>query len=462
MTIQKNEIKHHLSLATTTTLHWKIWFLSAMGIFLEGYDLFVIGIALPLINQDFHPSAMLQGFIASSAVFGMIFGASLGGKITDRFGRRSIFIIDLFLFFIFTILSSFASNALYLIIFRFLLGIGLGADYPICASYISEIMPAKIRGKMLISAFSFQALGMIFASIVGLFVLSLDQNTNSWRIMLASGAIPSVIIMFLRRNVFESPLWLISKGKIQDALKIISKLTATSIEVLEQKINNENKKSDHPVYGHKILFSKDYIKQTFLASTPWFLMDVASYAVGIFTPILISKLIIQKPSGAISEIYRSISGAAFVDLFLVIGFIFNILLIEKLGRIKLQIIGFLGMTVGLILLLTSLFFDHKDSSLHTVFIFTGFTIFNFLLNLGPNATTFTIAAEVYPTQIRASGHGFAAAFAKFGAFLGIFLMPIITQKYGLDISLIFLTSFCFLGMIITIIAGEETKGKVLL
>jgi MFS transporter, putative metabolite transport protein len=154
-----------------TSTHWRIWFLSAMGIFLDGFDLFIISIALPLIIKDLTPNPLVVGAIGSAAVIGAILGASFGGVLTDRFGRKSIYIVDLLFFIIFSALSGFSWDVWSLIIFRFLLGVGVGADYPICASYVSEFMPACKRGKMLIGAFAFQAIGMFAAAIVGLIIL---------------------------------------------------------------------------------------------------------------------------------------------------------------------------------------------------------------------------------------------------------------------------------------------------
>lgn len=455
-------MKHHFSLQALNQTklnpkHWYLWALSAMGIFLDGYDLFVISIALPLIIKEFTITPLLQGLIASAAVLGMIIGASLGGYISDKIGRKKVYLIDMALFVFFTILTAFSLNPYYLILFRFFLGVGIGADYPICASYISELMPASIRGKMLISAFSFQALGMLAAAIIGLFIITIYPNVDAWRYILASGSIMGLIVLILRLSISESPMWLLSQGKLKAAANAFANYSSLSREAiykmlkahpLSQEISNKNFE----------LFHKKYRHQTILASIPWFLMDIAFYGIGVFTPIILGSLIHIQASGSIAAIYSSIAGAAFLDLFLVAGFIFNIIFVERIGRIRLQLIGFYGMTLGLFLILLHSFNENIQNHLGILFIFIGFSLFNLSMNIGPNATTFTIAAEVYPTKIRASGHGFAASLGKVGAFIGIFFLPIITAKFGLSASLLFLCLFSALGALITFIFQIETKG----
>ena len=147
--------------APLSRLHWKIWFLSAMGIFLDGFDLFIIGVALPLISASMDADPWTVGLIGAAAPLGAMVGAFTLGPLTDRFGRKSMYLVDLFIFLVFTALSALAWGPLSLMTFRFLLGVGIGADYPISSSYIVEFMPARLRGKMLIGGFSFQAAGAL-------------------------------------------------------------------------------------------------------------------------------------------------------------------------------------------------------------------------------------------------------------------------------------------------------------
>ena len=169
----------------TTRSHYRILALSGAGVFMDGYDLFVISVALLLIKPFFVATALDISAIASSALLGAVFGAVIFGNLADRVGRKSLYVIDLLFFVVFGAASAFSQNVLELVIFRFLLGIGIGADYPISASYIGEFVNNKNRGKLMASVFSFQGLGIL--SAVAVSIVLIPTGPEAWRWMLLSG-----------------------------------------------------------------------------------------------------------------------------------------------------------------------------------------------------------------------------------------------------------------------------------
>ncbi len=285
-------------------------------------------------------------------------------------------------------------------------------------------MPTRLRGRMLIGAFSFQALGMVAAAVVGLVILKWYPSTEAWRWMLAAGAVPAVFVMILRATVPESARWLLQHGQTKKAAEIIGQLVPAERENLKHLVHKEKHfihKREKKESGYAILFSSKYIKRTALAAGAWFLMDIATYAVGIFTPTILAAMEFKATTGhgSIARDYAATKGAAFLDIFLIIGFLLNVWLVDKWGRINLQALGFGGMTLGLFILAYASGQDLAGNAMMPL-IFAGFIIFNILMNVGPNSTTFILPAELFSTEIRASGHGFAAGAAKFGAALGIF------------------------------------------
>ena len=196
---------HALDSAPMTALHVRFWLLAGLGILLDGFDLFIIGVANPLIKKDFHASAAQVGLVSAAAIIGAVFGASLLGPLGDRFGRRRIFKFDLILFVVGSLLCAVAWNLAALIAFRFLLGLAIGLDYPIAASYLAEVLPAKGRGRWLAAAFSLQAAGIVLGACVGVVILEALPHLYAWRVMLGFGAIPALIIVVLRRGIPESP-----------------------------------------------------------------------------------------------------------------------------------------------------------------------------------------------------------------------------------------------------------------
>src|SRR5262249_31230675 len=142
-------------------IHWEIWFLSAMGVFLDGLDLFIVGVALPLIGHQFTTDPWVVGLVGAASPLGAMVGAFLLGPLTDRLGLKPMYLVYLLFFILFALLSALAWDVPSLIVFRLLLGVGIGADYPISSSLIAEFMPARVRGRMLVGAFSFQAIGSL-------------------------------------------------------------------------------------------------------------------------------------------------------------------------------------------------------------------------------------------------------------------------------------------------------------
>jgi MFS transporter, putative metabolite transport protein len=452
-----------INLVTLKPLHWQIWLYSSMGIFIEGFNLFLISVAMPLILHKYNPTPAMQGLVAGSVIIGTVFGAGFMGRLGDIWGRKKFYVANALIVTIFSLLAGFSWNLHVLIIFQFFLGIGIGADYPLCASYVTEFMPSRIRGKMIIGAFSFQAVGMLTAALVELLILKLYPNDNAWHIMLAIGSIPAFFIFLCRTTVPESPRWCIENGHKKKAINTISKLSTKSKREIIKIVNKEQrkiKKVQEKALPFSSLFTKKYIKRTILASIPWFLMDIATYGVGIFTPTIIATIITKHGSNYIGEDIFSIQGAALIDIFLVLGLIVNIFLVEKWGRIKLQLLGFMGMTFGLLILAFSVYIP-KTHSTYIYLLFTGFIMYNFLMNMGPNATTFILPAELFPTKLRATAHGFSAAFAKVGAVLGILIMPILMSKLGIFTTMIIISSATFIGFIITCFFRIETMGKSL-
>ena len=197
-----------------------------------------------------------------------------------------------------------------------------------------------------------------------------------------------------------------------------------------------------------------------LASVPWFIQDMATYGIGIFTPTVLAAVIGAKSSGdslAVS-LHNDILGArgsAIMDIFFVIGIIAAIFLVEKVGRIRLQLIGFLGCAAGL--LVSSLSF-RSDTSSNILLLSSGLMVFYFSNNLGPNAITYLLAGEVFPTAVRGKGAGFAASFAKLGAVMAAFLFPIFLHTIGTSMLLLLLAGTSLLGAVFTWRFAIETKG----
>lgn len=433
----------------------RMWALASAGIGLSGYDFFIMSAALPLIQAYFGTfSPTVAGLFATAAFFGAVPGAIISGVLSDRFGRRIILLVDVALLTITSLLCALAWSPLVLVFFRFLQGISVGAEYPISASLVGEIMPRKGRGKWMTSAFSFQAIGMTLAAIICSLILVSFPSEQAWRWMLLSCAAPALVLAILRKSIHESPRWLARKGRLKEAKASLAWLLGT------KELPPSSKKEEAPQKSHFLeLFKPEFRMRTLLAAVPWFLMDTALYGIGLFTPMILVSILFPAGSahggGFIAADFRSDNMTAIADIFLIIGFALNILLVERRGRIQLQILGFIGMAIGTGMIAL---FGMKTGEIGLIF---GFSLFNLMVNFGPNATTFLLPVEVFPTRLRATGHGFAAACGKAGATFGVFFLPMAYHTFGLRATMIMIGILCLIGAMITVIARVETKGLAL-
>jgi putative MFS transporter len=210
----------------------------------------------------------------------------------------------------------------------------------------------------------------------------------------------------------------------------------------------------HVTGGLPILFSRRYRTRTALVTIPWFLMDIATYGVGLFTPTILGAIEISgRTRGLTAHDFAVAEGSAIIDLFLLFGFLLGIWMVPRFGRIRMQAIGFTGMAVGMLVLVAAV--GLTNSSLHIPLVFVGFILFNLLMNAGPNSTTFTLAPILFPTQLRGTAGGFAAGVAKLGATLGVFLLPILKEKFGIPSVLGIVSAVSLLGLVVTLILGRE-------
>jgi MFS family permease len=453
---------HSLDNAPMTALHRRFWLLAALGILLDGFDFFIIGVANPLIADSFDVSSAEKGLVSAAAIVGAVFGAGLLGPIADKVGRRRLFRLDLWLFVAFSVACMLAWDVWSLIAFRFVLGIAIGLDYPIAASYLAEILPSRDRGRWLVGAFSLQAVGIVLGAAVGVVILLIAPQAGSWRWMLGFGIVPALAIIWLRRETPESPRWLAQNGREPEAEEIAGRLVGHGVAVTDDDRRRTEPVAEGPAaLVQPALFSKRWRRRTVFTAAPWFLMDIATYGVGIFTPTLLAAMALSGPNATfISDDIASTKGTAALDVFLVVGFLGAIFLVERLGRVRLQLIGFavMALALGMLALADGLPGGGDD---HLWLVIAGFALFNTFMNAGPNATTYALPAEVFPSDIRSAGHGFAAACAKLGAALGVFLFPLLLDDIGSSALLLILAGACLLAFAITARFRVETTGRTL-
>ncbi|MBN2687294.1 MAG: MFS transporter, partial [Deltaproteobacteria bacterium] len=207
-----------------TAMQWRIWILATAGKFFEGLVVFMTGVALPLIVKEFSLGAMEKGTVGAAPLFGILIGATALGGLSDRVGRKRMFIVEMVLFAISLILLTASPSYPWLLIFLFIMGTALGCDYPTAHMVISESIPSNARGRLVLSAFGFQAVGALVGTGVGYLILYENPSIGAWRWMYATGIIPAILVVVARYFIPDSGHWLVSRGKIDEAEREMERL----------------------------------------------------------------------------------------------------------------------------------------------------------------------------------------------------------------------------------------------
>ncbi|WP_454917584.1 MFS transporter [Xanthobacter sediminis] len=448
-----------------TSMQWRIWWLAAAGKFFEGLVVFMTGVAMPLMSREFGMDAFQHGLVGAASLAGILIGALLLGGLADQFGRKVMFIAEMVIFIFFLALLSVSPSFGWTVAFLFGIGVALGCDYPTAHLVISESIPTSARGRLVLGAFGFQAVGALMGTLVGYLVLANLSDVSGWRLMYAVAIIPALLVVVGRFFVTESASWLMVHGRHTEAEREAHKLLRRKPQYpkhikLTTKHKAHSKEERHPL----ALFGTRNRRATILAAVPWFLQDLGTYGIGIFTPTILAAALgvtvahNQNLADLIGDDMVAAEGSALIDMLLIVGICAAVVLADRVGRIPLQILGFLGCAAGLLLAALSTYYTDGP---RLTLIFAGFMLFNFMTNLGPNAQTYLIAGEVFPTHIRGMGAGFAAAFAKIGAVMTAFLFPILLVQLGTSTLLYILAGTSVLGAFVTYAFRIETKGRSL-
>jgi putative MFS transporter len=433
-----------------------LWVLSTGGTLLDGYVIFVLGVAMPLVIPEFHIEPDVVGLIAASLVFGAVIGAGVGGPMADRLGRKKLMLADMLIIGVGASTSALAKGPAMLFIGQLLVGAGIGIDFPVSSSYISEVSPKRDRGRMMVATIACQSIGMLLAAAITLLLLR-TGSVQSWRFFFATEGMVALLFFVLRLSAPDSPHWLMTRGRFAEAAQAFIRIIPNQRDaVLQITADHEKITASIPEIkaGFTTLFSRSYRARTALVTIPWFLMDIATYGVGLFTPAILGAIELSGTTrGLIPHDFSLAEGSAIIDLFLLFGFLLGIWMVPRFGRIRMQAIGFTGMAVGMLMLMAAV--GLTNSSLHIPLVFAGFILFNLLMNAGPNSTTFTLAPLLFPTQLRGTAGGFAAGVAKLGATLGVFLLPILKEKFGVPSVLGIVSAISLLGLIVTLSLRRE-------
>lgn len=446
-----------LNEAPLSLFHYKAAITAGMGFFTDSYDLFIIGPALALAKTEFHASTTTIGLVGSVSLIAAFLGAIVFGRVADVVGRKKIYGLEAAIMAIGAIASAFSPSIYWLIVFRFILGFGIGGDYPVSAVLMSEYSNRKNRGRLVGLVFSMQALGLVIGPMVAVTLLASGvPGSLAWRLMLGIGAIPAAAVIYMRRHMPESPRFQAKvQGETEQASLAVRAFSGGIVSSNRTTANNEDKESSYNQQGQKLslkqfLSNPRYLLTLLGTAGSWFVFDYAYYGNAISTPLILKG--VAPSANALTSV--AISLLIFV-VAAVPGYILAFTYMDRIGHKKLQIIGFIimGACFGAIGFIPSL--------VHNLTPFLIIYGLSFLFaEFGPNTTTFVLSAELFPVSARTTGHGLSAGIAKFGAFIGVFIFPILNKSLGLSHTLLITFAMAVLGALVTLVLPEPS-GKTL-
>ncbi|HKU12036.1 MAG TPA: MFS transporter [Sinomonas sp.] len=420
--------------ATLSPFHKKLALFSSGGPFLDGYILSIIGVALAQITGQWHLNDAQQGLIGASTLIGIFLGAFAGGWLTDKFGRKTLFTVDLIAIIAFSAAQFFVGDVTWLIVLRLLIGIAVGADYPIATSLLAEFSPRKYRGPLLGLYVTMWFVGAAAAYIFGEMMTGLGES--GWRWMLASAALPALAIVLARIGTPESPRWLAKVGRVDEANAVLEKVYGRGVSIAD--LPEEVKEG----FNVRALVTSGYGGRMVFVTVFWTASIVPLFAVYAFAPAILGALHLD---GSMAQI-----GSAVITVMFMVGCLIACLVVNRMGRRPLMIHSFLWSGVALLLL--GLFPSAPTVAIMGLFI--GYAV----LIGGTQIMQWVYPNELFPTEIRGSAVGLASSLSRIGAAVGTYLVPVALSGLGIGITMVIAGVITLLGAVISLVWAPETRG----
>jgi MFS transporter, putative metabolite:H+ symporter len=413
--------------------------------FFDGYTVLAIAYAMPVLVREWHLTPHQIGMIFSAGYLGQLVGAIFFGWLAERVGRLRVLLFTIVLFVAMDSACLFAWGATSMIVFRFLQGIGTGGEVPVASAYINEYIGAERRGRFFLLYEAMFLVGLVGAGLIGYLLVP----TFGWRAMFIVGLVPATLMIPLRWFMSESPRWLASQGRFQEAEKIVSRLEEsaraggrtlaepTPVATISESITKSNWRD---------LFSGIYLKRTLTIWTLWFCAYVVANGTITWLPTLYRQTFKLPLSTSLQNgLLTSLGGVA--------AAVICALLIDRVGRKRWYVFAFLGATVPLFAL-TAL----GATSANQVLLLAGLA---YAIVQTVTFSLYLYSAEIYPTRLRAIGTGLGSAWLRLGSSAGPILVGWVIASLGIQYVFGIFACVLFVAAVVTALFATETKGRVL-
>ena len=425
--------------------HRKVTLLAGLGWMFDAMDIGLLSFVLVALAGEWGLSQGQVGAVISIGLFGMFVGAAASGVLADRYGRRAILMATLLVYSVATGLTALAWGYGVLLLLRFVTGLGLGGELPVASTLVAEVAPAKQRGRMLVLLESFWAYGWILAALIGYLVIP----EYGWRVAFLIGALPAFYVIVLRRRLPESPRYLLRKGRHAEAREAAATLG------IEYEVTDEDRQSGSSVSGGGtglgLLWSAPYARRTAMLWVLWFGMVFSYYGIFTWLPQILA-------TSAGYGLVRSFEFVLLITLAQIPGYFSAAYLVERWGRKTTLIVYLLGSAAAALAFgLRGLGADASGAEL----VLWGSLVSFF--NLGAWGVLYSYTPELYPTDARGSGTGWATGIGRVGGIAGPYLVGLMLggETFGPGAVFVVFAAVLLVIALNVLFLGEETMGRSL-
>ncbi|MGY4320372.1 MFS transporter [Bradyrhizobium sp. JR3.5] len=429
-------------LPLTSYQQW-IFGIIATAWFFDSMDLAALTFVLGSIRQTFGLSTAEAGLLSSMSFLGMFIGAASAGLLADRFGRARVFQVSMIFWGLGSLCCGLSTTATALGASRLLLGFGMGMEFPVAQSMVSEIMPARNRGRYIAFLEGFWPLGFIASGLLTYFVL----QAADWRWVFIMQAIPAVFVLVVRRYVPESPRWLASHGYSERAEATVRDIESRVRDRLGSKelppVVRQAAAPASEVTGLRTLFSGIYAKRTAMLWTLWFFALLGFYGLTTWLGALLQAKGFPITKSVFYTILISLAGIP--------GFLVSAWLVESWGRKATLVMNLLCGAIAC--------HFYGSAADQTQLIIAGLCMQFFLFGMWSALYAYT--PELYPTHVRATGTGFASAIGRIGSLIGPYVIGVILPAAGQSGVFALGAGAFVVAALAVLLLGEETRGRTL-
>ena len=428
--------------------HFRVLVVASLGQVTGAALSTLIGVVIPLMQILLHTTLppLKQALLASMSLMGIMVGSILIGRWSDRRGYLRYMRLSPALILLGAIIAISSTNSTVMMIALFIMGFGIGGGYSLDSDYVSEIMPRRWRLFMVGVVKASSAVGNVVMAFVCYYILGHWTTADHWNGMFLLVALMAVVMLLSAIRFEQSPGWLLSQGRREEAEHAARYFLGQDVELGEVAATTEG-------VSVGSLFRGESLRRTILCGLPWACEGYAVYGVGVFLPVLIMSLGLGRgEAGTIAHATSSVHLAAYVNLFVAAGFAAGLMAIRRSFNLRQQSVGFVVAALGLVLLMVGY-------ALHLPrwTMIAGLALFELFINAGPHLMTFILPSQVYPIAERGAGAGVAAAAGKAGAVAGVFTIPLLLGWGGVEMVMAVTLALQLLGAAVT-----ATLGRVFL